>query len=189
MDKETAIIIAACITATATTISAFIVKNDYLNIFKRRKLNLTGTWLGISSYIPIDSYRKGSECIYKFSAEIKQLGSRVTLEESITEFYTLELQRIDGQSIRKIEGKGKLFSDCDLMIQFKEADSLTCGTMYLTSCAWGKELKGIIAVRNPHLGTSVAVKVLMRKSGGAEINEKDIDIERIRTIAKTLKSS
>ena len=162
MTVPTATIIAAAIGAFGAAVVALITKYDILSLFKRTKFNLTGSWHGMSVYMPVDIYNVGSECVYKFTAELKQSGGKISFSENITEFYDIDLTRIEKHPPRIIDGKGRVLSDKDVIIQFNEKDSLTCGTMYLTIDTWGKELQGIMSVRNPYFGTPAGVKIVLR---------------------------
>lgn len=181
-------ILTAIISALGLIISALIAKYDIVQIFKIRKFNLTGTWYGMSVYLPVDIYNVGSECIYEFTSEIKQIGSKIIFKETITKFYDIENNEIEKHLARIIKGQGKVLSDKDIIIQFTEENSLTCGTMYLTIDTWGKELQGIVAVRNPYFGTPAAVKIVLRRAGEKKVTKDYIGLNRIKAMAEAFNS-
>ena len=83
MTTQIATCLAALIAATGAVIAALVAKYDLLLLFKRTRFNLTGSWHGLSIYMPIDIFNVGSECIYKFSAEISQFGGTIRLNRTI----------------------------------------------------------------------------------------------------------
>lgn len=184
MTTQTATCVAAVIAASGAIIAGLIAKYDLLLLFKRSRLNLTGTWQGVSIYMPIDIFNVGSECIYRFSAEISQFGGTIRIKETIDEFFDIDGNRIDGHAVRVIEGKGKVLGDRDIIIQFREKDNLTCGTMYLTVNTWGKELQGMIAVSNPYFGTPAGVKVVLRRAGEKQLTYDDIGVRKVKAMAE-----
>jgi hypothetical protein len=114
---------------------------------------------------------------------MKQFGSGLDFKQTMTEFYDIDMRKIEKHKLRISKGKGKLLNDKDIIIQFKEVDSLTCGTMYLTIDTWGKELQGIISVRNPYFGTPAGVKIVLRRAGEELITPEYIGIKRIKAMA------
>lgn len=186
MTASTATVIAALIGALGVVFAALISKYELLPIFKTTKFNLTGAWHGMSIYVPIDIYNIGSECVYKFCADINQYGGKISFYEKITDFYDIDLTKIEDHSPRIIKGKGKVLGDKDVIIQFKEKNSLTCGTMYLTIDTWGKELQGVLAVRNPYFGTPAVVKIVLRRASEKDVTPNDLGIAWVKCMAETL---
>ena len=183
MTLEFATVLAAIIIALASIASTVMIKYDLLPIFKKTKLNLTGDWRGLSAYFPIDIYNVGSECVYEFSAQITQSGSKIKFRENINQFFDIDMNLVENHSARIIVGEGKFLSDKDLIIQFTELGSLTCGTMYLVVDTWGKELTGIIAVRNPYFGTPAGVKIILRRVGEKAITSDELGLPKIKAMA------
>jgi len=183
MTEPTASVIVAVIGGAAAIVAALIAKYDLLLLLKRTKFNLSGAWHGMSVYMPVDIYNVGSECVYKFTAELKQFAGRVRFTETIADFFDIDMTRIDNHPPRIIEGKGRVLSDKDVIIQFTEKNSMTCGTMYLTVNTWGKELQGIISVRNPYFGTPAGVKIILRRAGERAVTAEDLGVRRVKAMA------
>ncbi len=133
--------------------------------------------------MPVDIYNVGSECVYKFSAQLRQFGGTISFTETIDEFYDIDMTRLEKHPVRIVEGKGRVLGDKDAIIQFKEKSSLTCGTMYLTVDTWGNELQGIIAVRNPYFGTPAGVKIILRRVGQKAVSADDLSVSRVKVMA------
>jgi hypothetical protein len=53
MKIETATIVASLIGVFGVIIAAIVTKYDIYQMFKIRKFNLTGTWYGMSIYLPV----------------------------------------------------------------------------------------------------------------------------------------
>ena len=140
----------------------------------------------MSIYVPIDIFNVGSECIYKFSAEISQFGTRIRFKEIINEFFDIAGNRIEGTPARVIEGNGQILEEKNIIVQFREKGSLTCGTMYLTTNNRGTEIQGIVAVQNPYFGTPVCVKIILRRSNEQHVTFEEIGAKRIQTMITAL---
>lgn len=181
MNPETATVFAAAIGAVAVLIAALISKYDLFSLFKKTTFNLSGNWQGMSVYMPIDSYNVGSECVYSFSAVIKQSGNRLKLLETIKDFFDLNMTKLE-LPLRIIEGNGKIVGEKDVIIQFTEKGSVNHGTMYLSSNSWGKELQGIIAVRNPYIGTPSIVKIILGRSDSTPVTPEKLGINKVKAM-------
>jgi len=181
------IVLAAIIAAIATIIAALISKYDMLSLIWRAQFNLSGEWRGMSVYIPINIFNVDSECVYKFSARISQIGRKITFNETIENFFDINMNPLT-RLPRQIEGKGKLFGDQDVIIQFKELNSSTCGAMYLVVDRRGIELEGIVAVTNANFHRPVAVRIILRRIDQEEVTEDELDLPRVKAIANTFSS-
>jgi hypothetical protein len=188
MTQQTAMVISACVASASAIIAALISKFDLLLSFRKTKFDLSGKWYGMSVYLPVDIYNVGSEAVYKFSAELRQSGARLKFEETIEEFYDIDMSKIDKHPIRVVRGSGKMLSNKDVILHFDEKDSLTCGTMYLTLDTWGKEMQGIISVRNPYFGTPAGVKIVLRRIGEKPVTIEDLGLARIRAMADAFRA-
>ena len=159
------------------------IKSDIKSRFEKSRLNLSGTWKGISIYLPVDIYNVGSECVYKFTASITQKGKKLNFVENIYEFYDIDMNKKETIKPRLVVGSGKMLGDSDLIINFNEPDSLTCGTMYLLANNNGSQLSGMISVRNPKFPASAGVKIVLRKDSEPELTVDDLNLDRIKAMA------
>lgn len=181
MDRGIATVLAACIAAIAALIAAIIAKYDIHLLFRRTDTKIEGEWRGFSVYLAGKVYDPTTEALYKVNAIFKQFGSRVTMKEKIDEFFDIRGNRLEGIVPRQINGKGKVIGSGDVIITFTEAGSRTCGTMYLKVNTYNNEIEGILAVRNPHIGTPVAVKLLLRPMDKPPVQPHDLEIEHIQS--------
>ncbi len=185
MSTEAATIIGALICASVTILIWVLDKYQVVARLSTTKLNVTGKWHGWSVYVPIEGFfHKDREAIYRVEAELTQRGRRVWMSEVLKEILDIDGRALDGYPPREFEGKGEMVGDADITLAFAEKHGLTNGTMYLVLNTWGDELYGILAVRNPHIGKPVAVKVLLRRIEKAMPVIEDLGVGTIRALAQ-----
>lgn len=146
----------------------------------KSKLNIDGRWQGMSVYIPLQN-DSDHECLYKLRVKITQRGPYLYFKEDIFEILDSK-NNIMMRPERTVIGKGKFYSDKDIIIKLQEEKGLTCGVIYMVSDSWGNELSGYIVVTNPFDGRPVVVKILLRRTDDKVVGLSDLNFNDIKFI-------
>lgn len=144
------------------------------------KLNIAGEWQGMSLYIPLQD-DNDHECIYKLRVKIKQTGPYLSFEENIFEILDNNHDLMERHE-RIVKGKGKFYSDKDIIIKLQESEGLTCGVIYMISNYWATELSGYIVVTNPFDGKPVVVRLLLRRKNDTIVMLSDLKFDEVKFI-------
>ena len=182
MTTQVATIVAACIAAVGAILAAIISKTNIIPRFRRTRLKISGKWHGWSIYIPVDNYNPGTECVYKIQAEFNQRGSHVSMNETLQEFFDLEMNRLE-QKPRHFVGKGSIVGESDVALDFHEIGGLSYGTIFLVINPTADELEGVIALRNFYVGRPVSVKLSLRRIDDKVPPVEELGIDRLRILA------
>jgi hypothetical protein len=159
--------------ALLTLVIVYLERYDkfYLMFFRHTKLNFSGTWVGLSIFLPSPYQRiTDDEHFFNLSIEIKHRGSHLRMQQVIVDITTFSGEKVRMAGSRKFLGNGRVIRDSNVLVQFDEENGLTCGVMYLVSNTWGTRLEGIVTARSVEGEPALAKVVLLREHEKGELD-------------------